>query len=432
MYFIGIDIGTSGIRACAINELSQQVAITSQPLPPPAVSGNAIEQDANIWWQSAQQALAELFKQIDPSQVQAICVDGTSGTVLVTDAFSKPLAPAFMYNDSRARDEAEQIRAVAPVDCPAQGMSSGLAKILYLKKLRPQAAHFLHQADWVAGKLCNRFDCSDENNALKSGYDVINRCWPDWLDQLTIDRKQLPQVYQPGEVIGHISTETAAQFHLPAHTQIIAGTTDSIAAFIATGASQPGDAVTSLGSTLVLKIISEQHVSASQFGIYSHRLGDYWLAGGASNSGGAVLRQFFTDEQMQAMTAQLKPEQPPGLNYYPLTRNGERFPVNDASLPPRLSPRPADDMMFFQGMLEAMARIEHDGYKKLQQLGAPALRHVKTAGGGSRNPAWTRIRQLELNVPVVTATHIDACYGSALLAQRGYNAQHKKTGTTNE
>lgn len=426
MTFIGIDIGTSGIRACAIDEQSQQVAIASQVLPPPTVSGTAIEQDANIWWQTVQQLLAELFKQIDPSQVQAICVDGTSGTLLVTDEHGTPLAPALMYNDSRAVAEAHRISHCAPTESAAQGASSGLAKLLYLQSRHPQAHHALHQADWVAGKLCNRFDFSDENNALKSGYDVINRCWPDWLDGLNVNRKLLPQIYKPGDVIGQISAQFAAQFHLPAHTKIIAGTTDSIAAFIATGASQPGEAVTSLGSTLVLKIISGQPVFASQFGIYSHRLGDYWLAGGASNSGGAVLRQFFSDEQMQAMTSKLSPEHPTSLNYYPLTRNGERFPVNDINLQPRLTPRPADDVIFFQGMLEAMAHIEHDGYKKLQQLGAPALRHVKTAGGGSRNPAWTKIRQQQLNVPVVTATHIEACYGSALLAQQGCNPHHLK------
>lgn len=398
-----------------------------QMLPPPDMADSAIEQDANIWWQALQQVLFQLLQQLEPAQVRAICVDGTSGTVLVTDAAGTPLAPALMYNDSRARHEARLIDQHAPADSAARGTSSGLARLLYLQNLYPQARHALHQADWIAGKLGNRFGFSDANNALKSGYDVISKTWPDWLDALGVNRDLLPDVYPPGTRIGNISPHLANYFQLPASTKIVAGTTDSIAAFIATGASQPGEAVTSLGSTIVLKIISEQPVFAPQFGIYSHQLGNYWLAGGASNSGGAVLRQYFTDEQIQAMTLQLSPETPTGLNYYPLPKDGERFPVNDASLQPRLTPRPDNDVTFFQGMLEAMARIEHDGYKKLQRLGVPTLRHVRTAGGGSGNAAWTQIRQQLLGVPVTTATHIDACYGSAMLAQQGYNAHGKDT-----
>ena len=77
--------------------------------------------------------------------------------------------------------------------------------------------------------------------------------------------------------------------------------------------------------------------------------GDVWLVGGASNSGGAVLRKFFTDEQMRRMTPLLNPSQPTGLAYYPLPAMGERFPENDPQKQPRMEPRPSDDVVFFQG-----------------------------------------------------------------------------------
>jgi sugar (pentulose or hexulose) kinase len=99
---------------------------------------------------------------------------------------------------------------------------------------------------------------------------------------------------------------------------VCAGTTDSIAAFLASGASTPGVAVTSLGSTLVLKLLSRTRIEDSRFGIYSHRLGDLWLTGGASNTGGAVLRQFFTDEQIKHLSCQIEPSTESSLNYYPL------------------------------------------------------------------------------------------------------------------
>jgi sugar (pentulose or hexulose) kinase len=418
MSYIGIDVGTSGIRACAIDQDGVLLALCAVELPAPMVDGEAISQDPMIWWRGLEQVLGQLLRQIDGQAVQAIAIDGTSGTLLVTDGDGVPLAPARMYNDSACRTQAQHIGALAPEDSAARGASSGLARLLYLIEQQPEAAHALHQADWLAGRLCNRFDVSDENNALKTGYDPVQRRWPGWLEQLPLDPALLPGVLPPGSVIGPISADCARQFGLNTQTRIVTGTTDSIAAFIATGASRPGEAVTSLGSTLVVKIISEQPVYSAQYGIYSHRLGDHWLAGGASNSGGAVLKKYFSNDELKMLTAGLKPDQPTGLDYYPLTRPGERFPLSDPQLQPRLEPRPADDVEFFQGILEGIARIEQQAYERLHELGAPCPVSVMTAGGGSMNNAWTRIRQQGLGVPVQRARHHEACYGSALLALR--------------
>lgn len=71
--------------------------------------------------------------------------------------------------------------------------------------------------------------------------------------------------------------------------------------------------------------------------------------GGASNTGGAVLRQYFTNDQLQQLSQRIDPDQPSGLDYYPLVNPGERFPVNDPALQPRLEPRPEDDALFLQG-----------------------------------------------------------------------------------
>jgi sugar (pentulose or hexulose) kinase len=199
----------------------------------------------------------------------------------------------------------------------------------------------------------------------------------------------------------------------------VAGTTDTTASIIATGAALPAEAVTALGSTLVMKVVCERPLFAPRYGVYSQPLDDLWLAGGGSNSGGAVLRRYFTDAQLAAMTPKLRPEQPTGLDYYPLLAPGERFPVNDPELPPRLDPRPADDLIFFQGLLEGMARIEHQGYLLLAQLGAPYPVSVRSTGGGARNRAWTAIREGMLKVPVQVAEQQEAAYGAARLALEG-------------
>jgi hypothetical protein len=336
----------------------------------------------------------------------ALCLDATSATLLLADAHGQPLGPALMYNDRRAVQAAALVAEVAPADSPALGVSSSLAKAVHLLMQpapMPGAVRLLHQADWLAGQLLGRFGDSDWNNALKLGYDPEQRAWPDWLGGLPLPAESLPRVHAPGTALGTIAAAAAAATGLPAGTYICAGTTDSTAAVLATGAHAIGDAVTSLGTTLVLKVVAGRPVTASAFGVYSHRLGDAWLVGGASNSGGAVLRAHFDDAALARLCASIDASRPSGLDYYPLPAPGERFPVNDPGLAPRLTPRPADDARFLQGLLEGIARIERDGYRLLTRLGAPAPRRVLSIGGGAANDTWTAMRQRLLGCPVTRA-----------------------------
>ena len=426
--FLGIDIGTSGVRGSVINADGKELLCCRIKLEAPLIKGARIEQEPLIWQQATFQIIEDLNNKVESisetKSIVSLAIDGTSGTVLVCDKAGVPLAPAMMYNDQSCSEQAAQIAATAPPDCGAHGASSSLAKAMYLLKQHPDAAFICHQADWVAATLTGKVGLSDENNCLKLGYNSVEQTWPDWLNKLAINSEILPRVFKPGCVYSNISPVIAAELGLPEHCQIVAGTTDSIAAFIATGANQIGDAVTSLGSTLVLKIISEKPVFAPEFGIYSHRLGEHWLAGGASNSGGCVLKQYFDQQQLDAMTDLLNASDSTGLNYYPLPSTGERFPRNDVNLAPQMQPRPEDDLTFFQALLEGIASIEAEGYQQLEKLGAPAPQKVFTAGGGSRNPAWREIRQNTLNTPVTIAEQTEASYGSALLARQAYSGDN--------
>jgi sugar (pentulose or hexulose) kinase len=132
-----------------------------------------------------------------------------------------------------------------------------------------------------------------------------------------------------------------------------------------------------------------------------------------------VLRQFFTDTELAELSAGIRPDRAGCLDYYPLPRPGERFPIADPGLRPRLTPRPHDSRRFLQGLFEGIARIEALGYRRLTELGAPVPARVLSSGGGSRNPVWSAIRQRILRRPVVPARHDQAAYGAALLALRG-------------
>lgn len=419
--FLGIDVGTGGVRACAVNARGDKLGMDSAALAAPRQNGDAIDQDPELWWDATAAAIRKLGRTVDLQAIERISVDGTSGTLLMIDAVGRPCMPGLMYNDARAATEAVRIRAVAPADSGAHGASSALAKLLYLSNRDEarQARFAVHQADWIAGRLARHHGISDENNALKLGYDAVTRSWPAWLDALGVSRELVPKVLVPGTPFAEIDSAVAATLGLSPAARIAAGTTDGVAAFIATRADAPGDAVTSLGTTLVVKLLATRPIFAADQGVYSHRLGERWLAGGASNSGGGALLAHFSAADMERLTPQLQPEVPTGLDYYPLAKPGERFPIADPALPPRVAPRPEDDRRFFQALLEGVAGIEALAYRRLAELGAPRLRRVISVGGGAKNAAWTEIRRRALGVPVTMAKETEASYGAALLALRG-------------
>jgi len=411
--YIGIDLGTSGCRAIAIDQQQNIIASHQEALD----SSSNTEQDPNTHWQVVEHVLSKLIPHCHQYTISAIAVDATSGSVLVTDNQGQPLTPILMYNDSRAIEQSQKIADIAPIESGAHGATSGLAKLVYLQKhyKLTSNSHLLHQADWINFNLGAPLGISDENNALKSGYDPINRCWPEWIEKVTAI-SLLPHIVQPSTVIGKLSKALCEKFKLNSAPHLVAGTTDSIAALIATGANTIGDAVTSLGSTLVVKLISDKPIFLPQQGVYSHRLGEQWLVGGASNTGGAVLKHYFDSDELQRLSGLIS------LNhsvpdYYPLNSKGERFPINDPELEPRLSPRPTNDAEFLHGMFKGMANIEQQAYQALVDAGSPAVKSIRTVGGGAVNQTWQAIRQQINPVLFIKPEHTEAAYGAALIAK---------------
>jgi sugar (pentulose or hexulose) kinase len=416
-FVIGLDLGTSGVRAVAVDASGKILALGAATLPPTKATGTRREQSPEDWWNGCRTALDELSQQIDLSGARAIAVDATSGTILPVDNHNRPLAPARMYDDADTGDLAAQINSLAPRESAAHGATSPAARALEWAKL-PRLHCIIHQADWINGCLGATDWQTDENNALKTGYDPVSRTWPDWLRAFGLSPGILPEVVPVGTPIGHVSGQAAIALGIPEGITIAAGTTDGCATFLASGATEPGEASTALGSTIVLKLLSDRPIFAPELGIYSHRIGDTWLAGGASNCGGKTLLKFFTQDQLASLESSLDHAKPTGTDYYPLPSVGERFPVSDPHLAPRLTPRPADDAQFLQGIYEAFARVEQTGFAKLAELGGPALRNVRHAGGGSRSAAWMALRGKSLGVPQLPAWSEEAAAGAARLAWR--------------
>ncbi len=391
MYYLGLDFGTSGCRACILEKQGRPVwqhalAAQDDPLSP-------------AFWRYGLACLADSIPLNLKPQLAGIAIDATSGTLLLTN------------------DDLELLGSVMPYSAPY----SGPARLARLLAGDPsgRARHLLTQADYINSILLGFVPPGDIHNQLKCGFDPVSMRWQkDWLPA---DRQHLlREVVAPGTPLGPVSSEWARQHGLPASCQVMAGTTDSIAAFLAAGVHEPGTAVTSLGSTLAIKVVSPVHVDSARHGAYSHWFGKNWLAGGASNTGGRVLRQFFSPDQLYRLSRQIDPETDSPFDLYPLPAAGERFPLADPDKQPVLSPRPADDAEWLKALLQGMSNIELTGYRLLQQLGAPYPARVLTSGGGSRNPQWTRLRERLLQVPVDQAICQEAACGAARLAlQRG-------------
>ena len=417
---LGIDIGTSGIRTAVLDESGTLVSSMREDHVPQDID----RIDADLWWQAVKSCLksqVNALKGTDhhPSCITRIAVDGTSGSMVLTDAQLQLISRALMYNSKGFDIEAKLIAKYAPKHHITQGANSALARAMRLaSETEIKADHLLHQADFIAAKLTCQAGLSDHNNSLKTGYDPEAGCWPDWIEAV-IDPKIMPKVFAVGTPIKNLDQGVAKEIGLTANTLVCAGTTDSIAAFLAAAPLEMGISVTSLGSTLAVKMLSPYRIDDHEIGLYSHKLGDAWLVGGASNTGGAVLLEHFTPEQMIQLSAQIDPSIPTGLDYYPLVQPGERFPINDPDLEPRIAPRPGNDAIFLQALLEGIAKIEAKCYREVEARTGVYPKMIFTAGGGARNNVWSQIRAQALRCAPLRAKYSEAAIGAAKVSRMG-------------
>ena len=415
---LGIDVGTSGVRAAAVDADGCRAAFAVATMPAPLDENGLVTQHPAIWWTATCRVLQNLAKQIDLKRIGSIAVDGTSGTILGVDANGQPVAPAQMYNSQARAEIVRSIAAVAPPESAAHGATSALARAIAMQT-QPGVIRLIQQADWISGQFSQRFDITDENNALKLGYDPIARRWPDWLVEVGLQPDRLTTVVPAGTTTSTIARCRASALGLAADVVIVAGTTDGCAAFLAAGAERCGDAVTSLGTTLVLKLLSDRPLFDSNLGVYSHRIDNVWLVGGASNSGGAAIAKHFCLDEIRELSEKMTPDVPTGLDYYPLAGRGERFPHNNPDMEEQLEPRPESDVLFLQALMEGVTSVEKLGYDCLAELGGSLVKSIRTVGGGAKNAAWQTIRARMLGIPLIDPGDDEPAVGAAKLARRG-------------
>lgn len=435
--FVGIDVGTTGVRACAVSNDGEVLAEGAAPIPSQQQSSSAKhthEQEPRAWWKAVCEACGRLLENLDRTrikreQIRTVCVDGTSGTLVCLDRNGEPCRAAIMYNDRRGALQAETLNALAADYCRTLGYrfapSFALVKALWLQENEPecfeQTARFAHQADFVVERLTDRPAVTDYSNALKTGYDILTEKWPEWMGQLSGIRERLPQVVAPGAPVGVISTAAARETGLPPKTRGVAGATDGVAACMASGANRPGDVNVTLGTTLVFKAITTQICTHPEGLIYSHKLPEnLWLPGAASNTGAEWTTALFPNQDYRDLDRLAADRLPSPSIAYPLVRAGERFPFRSDQAEQFFLPEPRDLLDKYAACLQGVALLERLAYEVIESVAGESSESVFSTGTACSSDVWMQLRANATGKSYHRPEHADSAFGSAIFAAAEY------------
>jgi sugar (pentulose or hexulose) kinase len=333
MSFLGIDLGTGGIRCLLVNDDGKILADLSRPVSGINLSdmpGHS-EQNPAEWVSLLEDVLSELFSHSRHRTVRAIAVDSTSGTVLPVNHEGMPLGNALMHNDVRAEEEALQCEDVFWGSCSP---TFSLPKALWMQSNLglDHETLFLHATDFLNCWLVGHTNLpTDSTNAMKSGLDLDTGKWSTNLPEV-----RFPSVVSPGKIIGELEKSHRSRWGLGHSVKIVSGATDSNAGFYASGAGLPEEWSTTIGTTLAIKGISQTKIHDSQGRVYCHRHPDgHWLPGGASNGGGEILRMQL--DSINALVSMKDCQTVPKSLVYPSIRKGERLPFLSSQFEPFFS-----------------------------------------------------------------------------------------------
>jgi sugar (pentulose or hexulose) kinase len=425
-FFLGIDIGTQGARVVLIDVTGNVIASAGEEFP--LSSQSREEQSPHQWWEACTRSLQKVIGHaktfVDIRLVRAVSVTSTSGTVIPLDKNNEPLHNAIMYSDQRSAEEGKLCRQIA-MEYNKDGYtgfnsSSGLSKMVWFVNNFPGKAaaihKWVHAADFIIGKLSGQWGITDHTNVLKSGYDLQRNEWPEYLYKtLPLKKTWLPQVVPSGTPVGTMMPSLADQLGLDMNTQVVVGITDGCASQIASGAVNPGEWNTTIGTTLVIKGVTRCIIKDAEGTLYNHRHPEgYWMPGGASNIGADWVSEEFKND-IDILNKEADRLIPTGKMAYPLQQQGERFPFV-APGAKGFEPGGLSRAELFAANMEGVAYIERYAYEMIGKLSGEQLSAVYTAGGASNSDTWLKIRSNVLNVPIYKMKHVTGGVGAAILA----------------
>ncbi|RKX94742.1 MAG: hypothetical protein DRP84_06255 [Spirochaetes bacterium] len=423
-YFLGIDMGTTGIRCLLSDEKGNIVLSSEEDIHESFVASSdekVSEQNPSVWKKSLNSALDTVLSRINNYKLMAITVDSTSGTILPIDRNYEPIFNALMHNDMRAYKESEFINSELGLSTKP---SFALPKILWFKNNRPdifeRAYKFVHAADYLVGLISGEYGVSDFSNSVKTCYDLYNMKWPDEIEsKLGIPLDKLPKIVKTGKVIAELDEDIRKKYGIKKSVKIVAGATDSTTGFYSSGAKDIGDWNTTLGTVLGLRGIFDRFIPDKEGLLYTHRHADgYWLPGGASNTGGEVLRLFFGNS-VKEYDEKISELPPTGGIIYPLARTGEKLPFFNMKAKGFIKLNSCKPDIFFKAILEGLSYVEKMIYKKIEGLGYRVNDTIYAVGGGAYSLPWLKIRANIMGKTMARAKIVETAFGSCIIAAGG-------------
>ncbi|MEJ6576851.1 MAG: FGGY-family carbohydrate kinase [Actinomycetota bacterium] len=389
--FIGIDIATQSTRALLVDENADTLATASADLAQ-VIRGpdGAVTQDPQSWVLAVTSMLSEIQSKAKSLGVKPISlvISATSGTFTLVNESGAAVIPAAMYNDSRAANPVDRAIFIAA----SEKLSGRL--------------HLVHTPEFVIAALLGKNPkdiATDWSHALKTGVDLDTKTYsPEILERAQSKNISLPTIVSPGTKLGAIG-----------ELNIYAGMTDGCTAQISAGGADVGSAVTTLGTTMVIKLVTDKNVTGP--GFYSHLLpAKNWLVGGASNLGGISFKNFTAN--IKEWDHRADAHGPASFVTYPLDSKGERFPISNKELARFESAAAQSEVDQYRAILEGIAFAERLSYELLSKYGAPLTGELRTAGGGAKSPTWCKIRATVLNRAVIAQKNSGSDLGAALIA----------------
>ena len=269
MIFLGIDVGTTGVKALAVGYDGKVLGKGSEEYPLNALGQGRIEQNAEDWFTASAAAVRRACSGIDKDQVVGIGLSTQGATMAFLDKDGKQVRPAITWMDSRAREECKLLDSVIPAEeiynrC-GWGLSAGLdaAKILWLKRHEPEnmkeTRSFLSTVEYMNLKMTGNAVIDPTNAAIRQLYSIKTGDWDDEiLAAVGTDRDHMPAIMSSGACVGELTEEAADAFGLHAGIKVFNGMHDQYAAALGAGAVHSGDMLLSTGTTWVVLGVTDK------------------------------------------------------------------------------------------------------------------------------------------------------------------------------
>jgi len=299
--FLGIDLGTSAVKALVIDPEGKQVGFAKSDLKVHQPGPNCREQDLEEAWQAMLSAVRKAISRLDPEKIRSLSFSATMHGFMPIDRIGKPLSRMMIWADARAQRQAEELKRKFGVKeiyrrtgCPVAALYYP-ARILWLKKNQPrifqQAARFASIKDAIIYRLTGRW-VMDKSQASSNGILRIHQLkWDEkLLGAIGIGPERLPDLIDPEAAAGELWTNPAKLLGLKPGMPVIAGAGDGGLANLGSGAINPGQAAVTIGSSgAVRKIFKNPWINPDSATWCYYLASNLFYAGGAINSGGIIL-----------------------------------------------------------------------------------------------------------------------------------------------